>query len=55
MGIVKDVTTTGFFFQIAEPSCYDEWHKQLKFDWMAVLPGVYAVDGSTFEAGIMTA
>jgi len=51
MGIIKDVTTTGFKFQIAEPSCYDEWHMALKFDWMAVLPGVYAVDGSTFEAG----
>lgn len=55
MGIVKDVTTTGFFFQVAEPSCHDESHAGLKFDWMAVLPGVYTVDGSTFEAGIMTA
>jgi len=55
MGIVKDVTTTGFKFQAAEPSCYDEWHVVLKFDWMAVLAGVYTVDGSTFEAGFHSA
>lgn len=49
---VTAVTTSSATIKLAEPSCYDTWHKCESMDWLAVSAGPHKTDqGVIFEVG----